>query len=71
MAYSKAKFKSSEDKASSCFRPFWIGKLSSLLCSINVAALPKLLKLLGLGTSYETYLTYFLSKFELAFVSIE
>jgi hypothetical protein len=28
MAYSKAKLKSSDDKASPCFRPFWIGKLS-------------------------------------------
>jgi hypothetical protein len=28
MAYSKAKLKSSGDKASPCFRPFWIGKLS-------------------------------------------
>jgi hypothetical protein len=28
MAYSKAKLKSSGDKASSCFSPFWIGKLS-------------------------------------------
>jgi hypothetical protein len=27
MAYSKAKLKSSGDKASPCFRPFWIGKL--------------------------------------------
>jgi hypothetical protein len=29
MAYSKAKLKSSGDKASPCFRPFWIGKLSA------------------------------------------
>jgi hypothetical protein len=28
MAYSKAKLNSSGDKASPCFRPFWIGKLS-------------------------------------------
>jgi hypothetical protein len=28
MAYSKAKLKSSGDKAPPCFRPFWIGKLS-------------------------------------------
>jgi hypothetical protein len=28
MAYSKAKLKSSSDKASHCFRPFWIRKLS-------------------------------------------
>jgi hypothetical protein len=28
MAYSKAKLKSSGDKAFPCFRPFWIGKLS-------------------------------------------
>jgi hypothetical protein len=28
MAYSKAKSKSSGDKASPCFRPFWKGKLS-------------------------------------------
>jgi hypothetical protein len=28
MAYSKAKLESSGDKASACFRPFWIGKLS-------------------------------------------
>jgi hypothetical protein len=28
MAYSRAKLKSSGDKASPCFRPFWIGKLS-------------------------------------------
>jgi hypothetical protein len=28
MAYSKAKLKSSGDKASPCFRLFWIGKLS-------------------------------------------
>jgi hypothetical protein len=27
MAYSKAEFKCSGDKASPCFRPFWIGKL--------------------------------------------
>jgi hypothetical protein len=30
MAYSKAKLKSSGDKAS-CFTPFWVGKLSELL----------------------------------------
>jgi hypothetical protein len=28
MAYSKAKLKSSGDKSSPYFRPFWIGKLS-------------------------------------------
>jgi hypothetical protein len=28
MAYSKVKLKSSGDKASPCFRPFWLGKLS-------------------------------------------
>jgi hypothetical protein len=28
MAYSKAKLKSSGDRASPYFRPFWIGKLS-------------------------------------------
>jgi hypothetical protein len=28
MAYSKAKLESSGDKASHCFRPFWIGQLS-------------------------------------------
>jgi hypothetical protein len=28
MAYSKAKLKSSSEKASHCFRPFWIRKLS-------------------------------------------
>jgi hypothetical protein len=28
MAYSKAKLKSSGDKASPCFKPFWTGKLS-------------------------------------------
>jgi hypothetical protein len=28
MAYSKGELKSSGDKASPCFRPFWIGKLS-------------------------------------------
>jgi hypothetical protein len=28
MAYSKAKLKSSGDKASPCFLPFWKGKLS-------------------------------------------
>jgi hypothetical protein len=28
MAYSKAKLKSSGDRASPCFRPFWIGNLS-------------------------------------------
>jgi hypothetical protein len=28
MAYSKAKLKSSGDRGSPCFRPFWIGKLS-------------------------------------------
>jgi hypothetical protein len=28
MAYSKAKLKSGGDRASPCFRPFWIGKLS-------------------------------------------
>jgi hypothetical protein len=28
IAYSKAKFKSSDDKASPCFRPFWIVELS-------------------------------------------
>jgi hypothetical protein len=28
MTYSKAKLKSSGDRASHCFRPFWIGKLS-------------------------------------------
>jgi hypothetical protein len=27
MAYSTAKLKSSGDRASPCFRPFWIGKL--------------------------------------------
>jgi hypothetical protein len=28
MAYYRAKLKSSGNKASSCFKPFWIGKLS-------------------------------------------
>jgi hypothetical protein len=28
MAYSKARLESSGDRASPCFRPFWIGKLS-------------------------------------------
>jgi hypothetical protein len=28
MAYSKARLKSSGDKESHCFKPFWIGKLS-------------------------------------------
>jgi hypothetical protein len=28
VAYSKGKLESSGDKASPCFRPFWIGKLS-------------------------------------------
>jgi hypothetical protein len=28
MAYYKAKLKSSGDRASPCYRPFWIGKLS-------------------------------------------
>jgi hypothetical protein len=27
MAYSKAKLKSNGDKASPCFRPFWIGNV--------------------------------------------
>jgi hypothetical protein len=43
MAYSKAKLKSSGDKASPCFRPFWIEKLSdkclpirTLLFKINI-----------------------------------
>jgi hypothetical protein len=30
MAYSKAKLKSSGDKASPCFRPFWIENYESL-----------------------------------------
>jgi hypothetical protein len=34
MAYSKAKLKSSGDKASSCFRPFWIGQLH--LQTVNI-----------------------------------
>jgi hypothetical protein len=28
MAYSKAKLKSNGDRASPCFRPFWIGDVS-------------------------------------------
>jgi hypothetical protein len=35
MAYPKAKFKSSGDKASPCFRPFWIGKLSDICLPIE------------------------------------
>jgi hypothetical protein len=31
---SKAKFKSSGDRASHCFRPFWIGKLSDICLPI-------------------------------------
>jgi hypothetical protein len=30
MAYSKAKLKSSSDRASTCFRPFWIGQLLTI-----------------------------------------
>jgi hypothetical protein len=30
MAYSKEKLKSSSDKASPCFKPFWIGKLTTI-----------------------------------------
>jgi hypothetical protein len=30
MAYSKGMLKSSGDKASACFKPFWIGKLSEV-----------------------------------------
>jgi hypothetical protein len=39
MAYSKAKLKSSGDKASPCFRPFWTGKLSDK-CSAEIPSLP-------------------------------
>jgi hypothetical protein len=35
MANSKAKLKSSGDKASPCFRPFWIGKLSDKYLPLN------------------------------------
>jgi hypothetical protein len=34
MAYSKAKLKSSHDKAAPSFKPFWIGKLSNKCLSI-------------------------------------
>jgi hypothetical protein len=37
MAYSKAKLKSSGDRASPCFRPFWIGKLSDKCLPIRKA----------------------------------
>jgi hypothetical protein len=30
MAYSKSKLKSSGDRASPCFRPFWIGQLLTI-----------------------------------------
>jgi hypothetical protein len=51
MAYSKAKLKSSGDKASPCFRPFWIGKLSDRCLN--------LLKLLYLiNNSYFVTYTY-------------
>jgi hypothetical protein len=30
MAYSKAKLKTSDDRASPCFRPFWIGQLLTI-----------------------------------------
>jgi hypothetical protein len=36
MAYSKAKLKSSDEKASPCFRPFCIGKLSDKCFIITV-----------------------------------
>jgi hypothetical protein len=35
MAYSKEEKKSSGDRASPCFRPFWIGKLSDILISLT------------------------------------
>jgi hypothetical protein len=37
MAYSKAKLKSSGDKASPCFRPVWIGKLSDKCLPIRTS----------------------------------
>jgi hypothetical protein len=39
MAYSKAKLKSSGDRESPCFRPFWMGKLSDnvYLYGLNVS----------------------------------
>jgi hypothetical protein len=38
MAYSRAKLKSNGDKASPCFRPFWIGKLLSVSTEDNILA---------------------------------
>jgi hypothetical protein len=35
MAYSKAKLKSDGDKASPCFRPFWVGNVSDRCSSLN------------------------------------
>jgi hypothetical protein len=59
MAYSKAKLKSSGDKASPCFRPFWMGKLShkclplqtSLHVSISSTVFAQLLRNSG-STAY-------------------
>jgi hypothetical protein len=41
MAYSKAKLKSSGNKASPCFRPFWIGKLSDKCLPIQTFSIVK------------------------------
>jgi hypothetical protein len=42
MAYFKAKLKSSGDRASPCFRPFWIGKLSDKCLPIRTLLYAKL-----------------------------
>jgi hypothetical protein len=62
MAYSKAKLKSSGDKASPCFRPFWIGKLSDrcfnifhTIISINSDYFPKQLKKAGFWNGHSVY----------------
>jgi hypothetical protein len=54
MAYSKAKLKSSGDRASPCFRPFWIGKLSDKCLPIPLVVLSSIE--LGINIAQEVLL---------------
>jgi hypothetical protein len=66
MAYSKAKLESRGDKASPCFRPFWMGKLSdkclpiwTLLYIKFKHILISLTSFMGTPNSYENTVQYF------------
>jgi hypothetical protein len=60
MAYSKAKLKSIGDRASPCFRPFWIGKLSDKCMDLLYVSLKHILIRLAsfLGTADAVRLFY-------------